>query len=803
MMLRVKHGPPQPSSHSRTQGRNQTRPLLGSMFVRRLLVLAGLSTIIIAALGAQLTRLTVFEGEDHRDTAERRLDRVKFLPTYRGRILDRHGRVLAEDRAGYDIAFEYEFLSGAWAARRATQEARASVGPSRWGELSAAEREALIGAALPAAEAQAQWLLDVVARLIDVDGAELDHRVDEIKKRVHARAVSVWDRQREIERSRHADGEERFTPRSIQEHREAHGVAQGVPDVVAFECQRLADEYPGTVEVEEATRRVYPASRLEVELDRSRLPRTIRKTTSVKFVIDGVADHVLGELREKVWPSDLKARPFLDASTGKVVDLGGYRPGIDRVGARGIEASQERLLRGVRGMEQTRLDTGQVLRTEPQPGQDVALTIDIELQAMVHAILTPRFGLMKVQPWQVPNESEESERFAAIGSELYGAAVVIEVDTGEILAAVSMPTVFHGREMDGPQIAASHPFVNRPFEAPYPPGSILKPVIYLGAVSAGVMRRDVRIECNGHYLPNDPTRLRCWIYRERTGFSTHSARIGGPLDVVEAIARSCNIFFYSAATRLGGTRLVAWLGQFGIGTPLDCGLLATIPDENDRMQTVGEHGGFLPSEPGTLAMNEVAQMGIGQGPVAWTPVQAANAFATIARGGVTRDATLIRAVGSGARGGEAASQSTEHAFERAGPRPDLPLDPAAVSLALQGLRDSVNSDHGTGGRLRYENNESDPIIDTENLLVWGKTGTVQAPPGPDHAWFVGLVSPATEGRPRYAVAVIVEGGRSGGRGAGPVCNQIIHAMRRLGYLPNMNTAAPPARSDSAAKDRDE
>ncbi len=112
-------------------------------------------------------------------------------------------------------------------------------------------------------------------------------------------------------------------------------------------------------------------------------------------------------------------------------------------------------------------------------------------------------------------------------------------------------------------------------------------------------------------------------------------------------------------------------------------------------------------------------------------------------------------------------------------------------------------DYGTGHHIRYDDGSTEPIFNAEGVTVWGKTGTAQAPPlrmqdtnddgvidskdegvtKLDHAWFVGLVGPNDTERPMFAIAVIVEYGGSGGRVAGPIANQIIHALQVEGYLP--------------------
>ena len=131
------------------------------------------------------------------------------------------------------------------------------------------------------------------------------------------------------------------------------------------------------------------------------------------------------------------------------------------------------------------------------------------------------------------------------------------------------------------------------------------------------------------------------------------------------------------------------------------------------------------------------------------------------------------------------------------------LLPPTVAESLEGLESAVTDSWGTGSRLKYGPGDYEPIFNVEPLRVWGKTGTAQAPPlvtdvdgdgvlqpgerieNLHHAWFVGL---AGETDPRYAMAVFVEHGGSGGRVAGPIANQVIHALRETGHLSGGETA---------------
>src|SRR5262249_16473427 len=160
---------------------------------------------------------------------------------------------------------------------------------------------------------------------------------------------------------------------------------------------------------------------------------------------------------------DLKRRPFYDLHTHDIADLGGYLEG-DSVGARGVERTMEDQLRGKRGVSMERKDTGESTRIDPGYGRDVRLTLDIALQARVQPILSGEVGLAKVEPWH-------NNTVLPVGQPLNGAAVVLEIESGEILAMVSMPTIAMGVGMSPVEQQINGTTVNRAAETPYPPGS--------------------------------------------------------------------------------------------------------------------------------------------------------------------------------------------------------------------------------------------------------------------------------------------------------------------------------------------
>jgi penicillin-binding protein 2 len=808
--------------------------VIPSMFLRRLLLLLVLMSLPFGAIVAKMARLTLTQGDELRQRAEEKLVRWSWLPTVRGRILDRTGRVLAQDKPSYDIAVDYAVVSGEWAYTQAARFARRAHAPE-WPRLAREEREERIERYLPAYRAHLDRAWEIFARTAGVERPELDRRRADVKNEVERLYTSIAGRQRlrqieaQLARGQEITAEvqdeiEVRVDRDIREMNEPHVLAAKVSDEtgLAFrrlhelsteirpgegrgvETVRLVPLVPG-LRVVSAGDREYPYDTMSVRLDRSTLPAPVRREggDSVTLTVEGVATQVLGWMRSRIYREDTEGRAerlardraLAERSLIRVEnareeqDRGAYQPG-DAIGQSGVESGYEDTLRGLRGLATEQLDTGEERTVPPEPGRDVKLTLDIMLQARVQAIMDPRFGLAKVQDWHGADQATMPR-----GTELNGAAVVLDVDTGDILAMVSTPTFSRQRLRDDPDSvfkdAVDAPYLNRAIGVPYPPGSIVKAMILSGAVTRGNHRLESPIGCTGHLFPDKPNEFRCWIYKQHQ--SNHTEYLGHEPNGPEALMVSCNIYFFTLGRRLGPDGVVDVYRSFGVAGDHGWGLGAGpesvgILGPSDRSAPKGD--------PAKVRIHDAIQMGIGQGPVAWTPLHAADAYATLARHGV-RITPRIRMD---------APLETK----------DLHLDEHAVDAALEGLRLAVNDRHGTGTSMAYEaNGKREKIVDVPGVEVRGKTGTATAPtikvkpgeplynrafdPAPpgegeerlppgvrvlrqgDHSWYVVLAGRSGSG-PRYAISVVMEYAGSGGKVSGPIVNQIIRALIDEGYL---------------------
>jgi penicillin-binding protein 2 len=415
-----------------------------------------------------------------------------------------------------------------------------------------------------------------------------------------------------------------------------------------------------------------------------------------------------------------------------------------RIGRNGIERVYDLAMRGRGGTSQVEVNAvgrpiRELSRSDGDPGLDIALTIDAGLQ---------RFCMQRLS-------REES-----------AAAVVLEVGTGEVLAAVSWPSFDPNDFATGipaglwRQLLADTrgPLTNKAVSGMYAPGSTYKMLVALAALEAGVVTPDQRIACPGHMDLGD-NRFHCW---KRGGH--------GAVDMVEAIKQSCDVYFYEIARRCGIDRIAAMSRRFGLGQVLGVDL----PAERSGLIPTRAWKEGLYKKP--WAQGDTLVAGIGQGFVLSTPLQLAVMTARMVNGGRAIDPHLVRDRVEGrsllARADAAA--------------PSLGIPPAHLTLMLKAMSGVVNDPRGTAFRARIEEPE---------FAMGGKTGTSQVrritaqerasgmrKPHEvpwnerDHALFVGY-APVRE--PRYACAAIVEHGGGGSAIAAPIVRDILlEAQRR-------------------------
>jgi len=425
-------------------------------------------------------------------------------------------------------------------------------------------------------------------------------------------------------------------------------------------------------------------------------------------------------------------------------------PGF-RIGKAGVEKVHDLELRGTGGSSQVEVNAfGHVIREltrqEGQGGEQVALTIDLKLQQMA----SQRFG-------------DES-----------GAAVVIDVENGDILAMVSMPGFDPNAFNKGLSTEEWHaltrnpkaPLINKTIRGQFSPGSTFKMAVLLAALDKGIIGPEGRIHCSGKMKLGDAI-FHCW---KKHGH--------GLMDAFNAITQSCDIYFYEVAKRTGIERIAAMARRLGLGSISGIDLpgesKGLVPDREWKKKTMN-----APWYKG-----ETVITGIGQGYLLATPMQLAVMTARLANGGFAVTPRLTRpgllAEGDGPDNQVPQPDSGKVEFESLG------LMAAHLTLVRQAMEAVVNNPVGTAFRAR---------IKKSGREMGGKTGTVQVRritktereqgvlknkqlpwKERDHAMFVGF---APTDNPRYAVAVVVEHGGGGSSVAAPIARDILAKAQQL------------------------
>lgn len=428
-----------------------------------------------------------------------------------------------------------------------------------------------------------------------------------------------------------------------------------------------------------------------------------------------------------------------------------YRPG-DVIGANGIEAEYERYLRGQRGIEFMTVNAkGQILGNYNdgkndvpiKEGDDLYLALDAGVQSLAESLLAGRSG----------------------------AVVAIDPNDGGIIALASKPD-FDPDMLSGFTSAADwnalntdpgKPLFNRATLTRYPPGSTFKMVLAAAALEENRITPEWRVNCAGAF------RFGTKVFKD--------LHVHGSTNVIEAIQRSCNVFFYQSMLKVGFERWTHYGQEFGFGSPtgIDIG-------EEDR--------GLLPSEEyfdkvyGKKGWTQgyLISLAIGQGEVGVSPIQMAGYAMALATKGEYHKPHVVRRIRD----------------KKSGQLLDLPVETRKLDISektfdliREGMYRCVNLPGGTGAAARVN-----------GVVVAGKTGTAENPHGKDHAWFVGF---APLDHPKIAICALVENAGFGGVFAAPIAGMCIEQYiygELIRNKPAIKAAAPAhtAKADSTLDD---
>jgi penicillin-binding protein 2 len=480
-------------------------------------------------------------------------------------------------------------------------------------------------------------------------------------------------------------------------------VAEGIDQEQLSSIKAHQDELPGT-DIVDVPERYYPYGSL--------------------------AGHLVGYMNE-VGPEEI------GALSGLVEDS--FRAG-DRIGRSGIEKAFESDLRGVRGWRKKvvdarglslpRRESEELLpeprMQEPRPGHDVILTIDMALQKIV----------------------EE-----ALRGHPSGAVVVMDVDSGRVLAATSKPSydpnlITAGLSLDQQRAldeSIFRPRIDKTVYENYFPGSTFKPFTAMAALEEGKITPEDVFHCSGFHEFGRRT-FRC-------------PKPHGDITIRDGIVVSCNVLFYNLAEMTGMDTITRYAREFGFGARTGVGYNSEAP-------------GFLPTKEwyakkfdGKFRIGFTLNAAIGQGEVKSTLMQVAAAYSAIANGGTVYRPQVLRRIETA--DGDLVKDFHPEVVRR------VAVSQRSLDLIMNSLKGVVEEEEGTA-HSAY----------SDKVSMAGKTGTAQVPhrsrePGDDlsryyylnrdHAWFVGL---APADAPEIAVVTLVEHGGAGGEHAAPISVEI-------------------------------
>jgi penicillin-binding protein 2 len=728
--------------------------------------------VLCAGICGRLAALEWRYGAEYRAEAVRPVERQRVIVAQRGRILGRDGTVLACDRPVLSLAMQYRWLEEppdpAWL--RSVARRHLTAAQRRDPEQEAAEQARLLAfrealhhqlaelcgmspnqwqARCQKVQARVQALSDHVNRLAIAEAHEAQKN-----SLANSTAISwfsaagrkLWDGLiRGSGSSQH--------PIVVAEQLEDHRLFDGVSLEAVAEIEANPEQFPG-VRIVRDRRRNYPDGSL--------------------------AAHLLGFVSGA---EDIVAK---DSKTS------------DRAGHAGVERQYDAVLRGAPGSVVDVLDRrGQPKSTRiVQPavaGRDLVLTLDPALQRAAEAVLDAAVArrLSAIDATTLDGEittssagatdrenredhrpdKNQSDDTAPAGG---GAILVMDIHTGAILAAASAPR-FDPSLLADPQSAGAawpryrddpdRPLFDRTVQMALPPGSVFKTLSAIALLETPGFDPEKPFECQG-YL-HTPDRQRCAVYR-RWGVGH------GQVTLTDALARSCNVYFFHFGEQTGMGSLLDWSRRCGFGRV-------------SGIDLPGEAAGHLPMPDVTSNKHRATQdaaaaaLAIGQSSLTVTPVQIVRLMAAVANGGglvtpyvAAELANPPTADGNGDtvqadQGGVSPSESNSQ-VNHPPPQPILGLDPKRLATLRRGLRQVVTDSEGTAHGAFH----------ATGIEVAGKTGTAEIGGGKaEHAWFAGY---APADAPRVAFVVVLERAGEAAVTAAPAAARLVEKLQSLGYF---------------------
>ena len=652
------------------------------------IVVIVISVIFIATL----FNLQIVNGENYREQSEKRMLRTKNITAPRGEIYDRNGVILATNKLSYDVEL--------YKVRVSTKEQNDGI--LRLVEILN-ENSDKVYSTFPVND--------------DLNGFNFENTEEEQK----------WKKEMKLDSTLTFD-------QVIDKY------------IEKYELQDYSDNRLNQIKMIEIK---YEANLNGYSLFNS---ATIAKDISQKSVAK------IGEEKYKIYGISIVSVPkryypngnLLSHTIGYVSKISSTEYEKEKeegysvnsvVGKAGIEQSFEKYLKGKDGVIKEETDTlgnvsSQTETTEAKSGDNVTLTIDYRLQKVAEeSLLNTINGLQ--------NGTLVGKKFSDANA---GAVVVLDVDSGEVLASASYPTydinsLIGGislKDWNALQNNSLHPMLNRVVSGTYSPGSTFKMLVGMAGLMNGKITVDEKYYDPGIYPYG--YHPKCWLYTDR--HMTH-----GWINIEGAIKGSCNCYFYEVGRRIGISEIVKYAKLFGLG-------------QKTGIELSGEAAGTIAgaddkSEDGLKSpwyLGDTLSAAIGQSGSSYTPIQLANYIATIANGGKLNKVSLIKSVDNEVAGtSESLADINKYISEYTGvnfEEKDLNINSEYIDAIKKGML-SVTSETGGTSYIVFKNSD---------IQVAGKTGTAQVPNGNNNGIFVGF---APYDNPKIAVVAVIEHGGEG------------------------------------------
>lgn len=688
----------------------------------RLTIVQLILVVIFVGLGFRLWNLQIVEGARFRQAAD--VNRLRTLPTVprRGIIYDRNGLILAENVPSYSVQAMVEDLPSGRAARTRLFDrlcallecaGQLELDPARLKHSARPQLYPLLAGQLERSYIEVTQLFSSTEQIVTLTTHLDEQESIWLRGLISTTAGLTYSNELELALKRHIGPP--YMPVVLIEN---------IPREWALFLEEQRLDFPG-IFVQTGSSRNYPSGPLSA--------------------------HIVG-FTGRINAQELE---LYNQDSGE-----GEAPRYlenDHIGKVGAEKAFEELLRGQLGMREIQVDaTGHPVGPahqiqEPQPGYDIVLTLDSDLQAKTTEIL---------QKWVLEADRQRLSYYRPIYS---GVAIAMDPRNGQILAMVSLPNYDNNLFAQG--VSAEdfraliedphHPLVNRAIAGEYPPGSTFKLMIAGASLQEQVITPETKIYDRGALLvPNrydetlPPQVFPCWLP------SGH-----GWQDVVLAIQNSCNVFFFTVTggtpenkyeDGLGIERLVQYAHAYGYAEPTGLDFpgeqIGLIPTPGWKEATLGE----------PWVQGDLYNMGIGQGNILVTPLQNLNVTAAIANGGTLFKPQLLLRVLD--QQGNIVQEFEPQAKQ------ELPVSAENLALVREGMRRVVLHSGTDYARTQI------------SVALAGKTGSAEYGPylwknnRQSHAWFVGF---APYEDPQLAVVVMIEGGGAASRLAMPAVADIV------------------------------